>query len=135
MTIVGAGPLIALLDRDDQDHAACVAAAPKLSGPLLTTWPAITEAMYLMGSRVGWTGQEHLWSLVLREDLRIATLDAAGLARARELMQKYRDLPMDLADATLVALAEKLNLTQIFTLDDDFRTYRLHGRKSFRIVP
>jgi uncharacterized protein len=135
MTLVDAGPLIAILDRDDADHARCVAALARLNGPLVTTWPALTEAMYLLGARVGWPGQELLWGLLLRKDLVVSPVTPALVQRAHDLMRKYRDLPMDLADATLVALAEAERTRRIFTLDSDFRVYRMAGRKGFEVVP
>lgn len=135
MTLVDAGPLIALLDCDDVDHRRCVRVLPNLTGPLLTTWPTFTEAVYLLGERAGWRGQDKLWQLVFRDDLEVATVEGPTLRRTHELMGKYRDLPMDLADASLVALAEKKKLTRIFTLDRDFRVYRMFGRKPFTLVP
>ena len=135
MTLVDAGPLIALIDRDDADHDACVAMLNDLSGPLVTTWAAFTEAMYLLGDRAGWSGQEALWRLVNRDDLVLHAVEDGMLTRAQNLMKKYRDMPMDLADATLVALAEVLGQRRIFTLHADFRVYRLLGRKSFEVVP
>ncbi len=134
MILVDAGPLVALIEPDEPDHERCRKALASLTPPLLTTWPALTEAMYLLGQS-GWTPQEGLWRLVLRGDLALHELDEAQLARSRDLMEKYRDLPMDLADATLVAAAEARDLDQIFTLDRDFATYRLHGRRRFTIVP
>jgi predicted nucleic acid-binding protein len=91
--------------------------------------------MYLIGSAGGWPGQKALWSLVLREDLLVATPSAAGNERAARLMETYADRPMDLADATLVTLAEERGLSRIFTLDADFHIYRLKGRRSFEVVP
>lgn len=73
--------------------------------------------------------------LVLRDDLLIAPFSAAASRRAAELMQSYADRPMDLADATLVALAEERGEARIFTLDGDFRIYRRNDRKHFEIVP
>lgn len=135
MTATDAGPLIAIIDRDDADHQLCLDALPRLSAPLLTTWAAFTEAMHLLGTRAGWSAQESLWALCLRGDLRLAAIDGEALERTSELMRKYRDVPMDLADATLVALAEKLKLRRIFTLDRDFRIYRIHGSRPFQMVP
>ncbi len=134
MILVDAGPLVALIERDEPDHERCRTALASLTPPLLTTWPALTEAMYLLGSS-GRTAQEALWRVVLRRDIELHELDEAQLARSRELMEKYRDLPMDLADATLVAAAEARGLDQVFTLDRDFATYRLHGRRRITIVP
>lgn len=135
MTLVDAGPLVAILNRNDVGHLRCVKIVASLAAPLVTTWPAFTEAMYLVGRRGGWTAQEGLWRLVLRGTLVVHSLENGQLRRARELMRRYRDLPMDLADATLVAFAEAQRITQVFTLDKDFRVYRLHGRKAFDIVP
>jgi predicted nucleic acid-binding protein len=102
---------------------------------MLTTWPAFTEAIYLLGSAAGWLGQGPLWRLLLRGDLELAALDETLVKRTWALMERYRDVPMDLADATLVAIAEERSLTRIFTLDSDFQIYRLRGKRALRIVP
>jgi predicted nucleic acid-binding protein len=131
-----AGPLIALVDKGELDHDACVACLPNLSGPMVTTWPAFAEAMYLLGEAGGWRAQESLWSMLLQSDLEIAFQGPDDYERMRVLMHKYRDHPMDLADASLVRLAEERSLRDIFTLDErDFRTYRIRGRQKFRIWP
>ena len=135
MILVDAGPLVALLDRADRDHRRCVQALAGLVGPMLTTWSTFTEAMHLIGSRTGWRGQQKLWRFVLRKELEIVEVYERTMLRSYELMRKYSDLPMDLADATLVAFAEAHRITRVFTLDKDFRVYRLHGRKAFDIVP
>jgi hypothetical protein len=103
---------------------------------MLTTWPAFTEAMYLLGEAGGWVAQAALWSLETHGDLEIAEQSREDRGRMSALMEKYHDLPMDLADASLVVLAEKRGLRDIFTLDHaDFRTYRLHRRQTFRLWP
>ena len=135
MTLTDAGPLIALIDAGESDHQRCREALAELQLPLLTTWPAFTEAMYLLGRSGGWQGQEALWRLVLRKDLKIATPSLQQNRRAAALMEKYADQSMDLADATLVALAEECNLTRIFTLDSDFQIYRIHARRRFQVIP
>jgi predicted nucleic acid-binding protein len=91
--------------------------------------------MYLLGSAGGWVAQEALWRLVLRGELQVAPLEGPQLQRARDLMERYRNVPMDLADASLVVLAEERDLRRILTLDSDFRIYRMHGRRAFEIVP
>lgn len=135
MTITDAGPLIALIDADEPDHHRCREALDALRLPLLTTWPAFTEAMYLLGRAAGWPGQNALWRLVLREDLVVAAPTVAANARAARLMETYADRPMDLADATLVALAEERDDNRVFTLDGHFHVYRLRGRRRFDVVP
>jgi hypothetical protein len=98
--LVDAGPLVALLDQNDLHHAASVVALRTLRDPLVTVWPALTEAMCLLGS--SWRGQKALWSRVETGALTLAPLDEGDAPRMRELMEKYRDLPMDLADPALV---------------------------------
>lgn len=136
MILTDAGPLIALIDKGEPDHAACVACLPSLSGPMVTTWPAFTEAMYLLGEAGGWRAQESLWGMLQQGDLEIAFQSGDDYERMRALMRKYRDHPMDLADASLVRLAEERRLRDIFSLDErDFRAYRIHGRLTFRLWP
>ncbi|HEX4804418.1 MAG TPA: hypothetical protein VFU94_00840 [Conexibacter sp.] len=135
MTLTDAGPLIALIDADDPDHARCVETLDRIRLPLVTTWPAFTEAMYLLGRASDWRAQNALWRLLQREDLVIPELPARATARAALLMGKYADRPMDLADATLVALAEERDDNRVFTLDADFHVYRFKGRRRFDVIP
>ena len=136
--LTDAGPLVALLDRTDPAHTACADVLRGLQTRMVTTWPAFTEAMYLVRARhrrAGWRAQELLWRIVIRGELELAPLDEPALRRARDLMKKYRDLPMDLADATLVAVAEARGMSRVFTLDSDFRVYRIGGRRPLEVVP
>jgi predicted nucleic acid-binding protein len=131
--LVDAGPLVALLDRADPEHDACVGVLKTLRGPLVTVWPAFAEAIYLLGG--SWLAQKALWSRLETEGLSLAPLDEADAPRMRELMEKYRDLPMDLADAALVRVAERESATEIFTLDrKHFSIYRPGRRRRFSIV-
>jgi len=132
--LVDAGPLVALIDRADPAHERCVATLKTLRDPLVTVWPAFTEAMYLLGR--SWLAQKALWSRLETDALALAPLDETDAPRMRELMEKYRDLPMDLADAALVRVAERESLTEIFTLDrKHFSAYRPGRRQRFSIVP
>lgn len=135
MILVDAGPLAALGLVRDASHEVCVRTAATLPTPLTTTWPALTEAMYLLGAARGWGGQLGLWRLYERDELVVADLSTTATRRASQLMAKYADVPMDLADATLVAVAEEHDENRIFTLDADFHVYRLHGRRAFDVVP
>jgi uncharacterized protein len=132
--LVDAGPLVALIDRDDAHHADCVEALKALRDPLVTVWPAFTEAMYLLN--FSWTAQEALWDMVGSGGLALAALDDDDAPRMRTLMHKYRDLPMDLADAALMRVAEREKVAKIFTLDHrHFTVYRPSGLGRFSIVP
>jgi predicted nucleic acid-binding protein len=133
--LTDAGPLIALIDADEPDHERCRTALETIRLPLLTTWPAFTEAMYLLARAGGAQGQDALWRLTLRGDLQILSPSAPTIERTAALMEKYADRPMDLADASLVALAEERDLTRIFTLDADFHIYRIKGRRRFEVIP
>ncbi len=135
MTLTDAGPLVALIDADEPDHEICRTVLGQLRLPMATTWPAFTEAMYLLARAGGPAGREALWRLVLTGRLNVLDLSPSAVQRSAELMQKYADLPMDLADATLGALAEERADRRVFTLDSDFQVYRLHGRQRFEIVP
>ena len=132
--LVDAGPLVALLHKDDRDHALCVDVLKHLREPLLSTWMPVTEAMYLLGFSVD--AQGALLQMIERGVLRILSLEADDLPGIRKLMQQYADLPMDFADATLVQVARKHGIDQIFTLDRrDFAVYRLRRGKAFTIIP
>ncbi|MBA3410164.1 MAG: PIN domain-containing protein [Geodermatophilaceae bacterium] len=124
-----------LIDADEADHEVCRLVLVGLQLPLLTTWPTFTEAMYLVSRAGGAPGRDALWKLTLSGRLDLADLSRSALERSSRLMAKYADLPMDLADATRVALAEERGLRQVFTLDSDFQIYRMHGRQRFEIIP
>ena len=134
MILLDAGPMIAILHSGDAHHQECVEALASISEPLVTVWPAVTEAMYLLGfsSRA----QESLWELLENDAVLLAGLDKHDFTRMRELMVKYRDLPMDLADAALVRIAERERIRTVLTIDRrDFEIYRPNGLGRFRILP
>ena len=103
--LIDAGPLVALLDKGDAHHAKCVAALHAIRDPLVTVWPAFTEAMYLLN--FSWTAQRALWEMLESGVVALGALDGDDAPRMKAMMDKYRDLLMDLADAGLVRLAER----------------------------
>lgn len=139
--LLDAGPMVAFLDRRDPHHKACLRVFEReRRAQYVTTWPVITEAVYFLGKHIGIVAQEALWDLL--EAVRIASIDAPeDRERLRALMRKYSDHPMDLADASLVRVAERDNVRTIFTVDhDDFSSYRIARRApakpaTFRILP
>lgn len=134
MILIDAGPLVALIDADDQHHASCVAAFRRLREPLGTVWPALTEAMYMLADQP--RAQDALWEMLARGAMGLLALDLGDVPRIRELMHKYADRPMDLADAALVRVAEREGIRTIFTVDrKDFAVYRLHGRVRPTVIP
>jgi predicted nucleic acid-binding protein len=134
LILVDAGPLVALVDADDQHHLRCVAALRAFREPMATVWPPLTEAMYLLGDLP--RAQEALWEMLERGALHLFPLDSEDSSRMRELMRKYANRPMDLADAALLRVAEREGIRRIFTVDRrDFSVYRLHGRIKPTLFP
>lgn len=135
MTLTDAGPLVALLDKNDIRHGPCRAFLPRLSPPMQTTWPCFTEAMYLLGRTVGHRGQDQLWEWVKSDFLTFYEIAPEQRLEMRLLMTRYKDRPMDLADASLVVTANALGIRRVFTTDGDFLVYRTEDNHSFEIVP
>lgn len=134
MILVDAGPLVALIHEDDHQHQRCKEGFLSLREALGTVWPVLTEAMYLL--RFSWEAQNALWEMVEAGAVQILPLDRSDVPRMKELMRRYRNLPMDLADAALVCAAERENLRRIFTLDRrDFEVYRPARLGRFSILP
>jgi len=132
--LVDTGPLVALLDRSDPYHLTCQETLSSLDDSLVTVWPVVTEAMYML--RAYWQAQVALWEMIGAGAVEIIPLGIEDLPRMRELMRKYRDQPMDLADAALVRVAERERLRRIFTLDRrDFQIYRPSRLGRFAVLP
>jgi predicted nucleic acid-binding protein len=105
MILVDTGPLVALIHEDDAHHEVCKQTFAGISEPLGTVWPVLTEAMYLLGFSLH--AQIALWEMIEYGAVELLPLGNEDVARMKELMRKYRDLPMDLADAALVRVAER----------------------------
>ena len=134
MILVDTGPLVALIHEDDNEHRICKDTFLTFSEPLGTVWPVLTEALYLLN--FSWEAQNALWEMIQVRAVEILPLGTDDVDRMRELMRKYRDLPMDLADAALVRVAERERLRRIFTLDRrDFQIYRPSRIGRFAIFP
>jgi len=132
--LVDAGPLIAILDRSDPHHVRCLDTLKTLPAPLLTIWPVVTEAMYLLAT--SWTAQRALLAFITDGALKLLPLAEDDVPRIGELMQKYQDLPMDFADAGLVRVAERERISTVFTLDRrDFSIYRPARIGRFHLLP
>ncbi len=132
--LVDTGPLVAILSRADEHHARCVQALRDLPGPLFSCWPVITEAAWLLRDYPA-AVQQLLKSLGqgFVELLPLASLEADGIAA---VLKKYANLQPQLADASLVYLANRDGIDTIFTLDRrDFSVYRSTRKKAFRIIP
>jgi len=128
-----ASPLIALFDLSDEAHALCTAALRTFTGSFVTTWPVLTEAFHFIDRP---RGRSLLWNFVLSDVVQVDDIVATELGRIRILMERYADLPMDFADASLVILAERLRVFNIFTLDRrGFSVFRPRNAQGFEIFP
>lgn len=128
------GALLAYLDSGDLWHERCREAFGRFRLPLATSSAVLTELFHLLGDN-----QRHVdlsWAFIRSGAVTVLPLSDRDLPDIEALMRKYRDHPMDFADASLVHLAERESLSTVFTVDhDDFETYRVGGRKRLRILP
>jgi predicted nucleic acid-binding protein len=130
--IADTGFWLALANRRDRHHAAAVEAWGALDEPLVTTWPVLTETCHLLANRLGSMALERFMDGAAEGAFELFALERQHLSRVAVLMRKYRNLPMDLADASLVILAEELGSGRILSTDErDFGTYRWKNRKPF----
>lgn len=124
--------LFAVLDASQDQHPQCADLFRALPVPLIVSHAVLVELFHMAGPR----RRPHVWRFLRTGAIRLAEIAQTELPRLDALMEQYADRPMDYADATLVHLAEREGLRTIFTLDhNDFETYRIGGRKRFRIVP
>lgn len=132
--LIDTGAILAFLDQDDRWHEHCVAALSMLSLPLATSAAVLTELFHLLRNHPRQNAQA--WNFVRSTAVTVLAIDDADLPALDQLMRQYADRPMDFADATLVQLARREALSTVFTIDhDDFETYRIEGKRRFRIVP
>lgn len=131
MIIADTSYWLALANRNDQYHQLVLNKTTQLNGTLITTWPVLTETCHLLLSRIGVEAQIKFVQQVTQfTDL--FTLETRHLHRCAELMEKYRSLPMDLTDASLVVLAESLGDGKILSTDQrDFNIYRWKSQHPF----
>lgn len=132
--LIDTGAILALLDRTDRWHRICVDAFEQLRLPLATSEAVLTELFHLVGDSRH--EKDAAWRLVRSGAIVLAVIEDSELSRIQALMSRYSDRPMDFADATLVYLAKREGLSTIFTVDHaDFDTYRIEGRRRFRVLP
>ena len=132
MIAVDAGCFIALADLHDAWHSRAVACLPTQAEGWITTWPVLAEACHLLSSRLGTHFAAALMDDAAEGNLAIWTPGPEGVARMPALLRRYANLPMDLADASLVLLAEHLGHGRILSTDQrDFNAYRWKQHKPF----
>lgn len=130
--IVDAGPLIALFDKDDKYHNSVIKFLKTFDGQLITSWPAITEVTHLLSFNVN--VQIDFLEWLKRKAVTIVNLENIHLERIIQLSKKYSDVPMDLADSSLIVIAELTNITDIITIDSDYYIYKTKNKKSLNNI-
>jgi hypothetical protein len=128
------GPLVAILSPRDHNHELCVSVWKELSSPLLTCWPVVTEAAWLM--RDAPVACKQLLDSIQEGILEVPSFSGVEAGKVSETLEQYASLKPQFADATLVYLAHRENIETIFTLDRrDFLVYRTARKKPFRLLP
>lgn len=117
MLIVDTGPLVAYLNRNDPDHARCAALLESRTDDLLVTPYVVTETCYLIGKYVGAEAEVNLVEALAAGDLSQVDVQTGDLIRMAELMRQYQGFPLGAADASVIALAERLRASEVATLD------------------
>lgn len=131
--VADTGALLAYLDRTDPWYERCREAFEQFRLPLATSSAVLTELFHLLGDN---RQMDLAWAFIRSGAVTVLPISDRDVPDIEALMRKYRDRPMDFADATLVHLAERESLSTVFTIDhDDFETYRVAGRKRLRILP
>jgi uncharacterized protein len=132
--LLDTGALVSLLDRSQKGHDIFVKSYGAWDRPVVSTEAVLTEATHLLGGVKG--GRQACLDFFLSGGAVLVPVTRASLRRARDLVDRYSDLPMDYADATLVGLAEELDTHLVLTTDRrDFGIYRIGGRRRFEILP
>ena len=132
--LIDTGAILALLNGKDRWHEQCVHAFAALRLPLATTAAVLTELFHLLSDHPH--DVEAAWRFVRSGAIIVLPITDSDMPDLDRLMKRYSDHPMDFADATLVHLARRESLSTICTIDhNDFETYRIVGRRKFRIVP
>ena len=135
MIIADTGFFFALGNRQDKFHQKAKQCLQKLEEPIITTYPVIIETSYLLAERCNQSIQFKFLEQFIQGRVNIFSLEIYHLERCLDLMRQYADLPMDLADASLVVVAEELDEARILTTDQrDFSIYRFHTVKAFNNV-
>lgn len=121
-SLIDAGPLIALFDRDDNHHTRVKRFLKSYRGHLFTSWAVITETLHMLDFDVRVQIDFLRW--IQRDAINVVALAKEHISRIIELSSKYADLPMDFADATLIVISETEHIKEIITIDSDFHVYR-----------
>ncbi|MDI6600629.1 MAG: PIN domain-containing protein [Thermoanaerobacteraceae bacterium] len=131
-SLIDAGPLIALFDKDDKYHKSIKEFLATYNGRLFTSWAVITEAMYMLDFDI--RAQVDLLNWIQRDALEIPVISKLYIPKIIEVSKKYSDVPMDFADATLMVISEMESIGNIITIDSDFNISRDSQKKALKNI-
>jgi len=129
------GPLLALIDARQPEHQVCRRVFDSAPMPMLSTWACFVEAMHLLRARGGPRYQHRLWAMRSRGMLALHQHAETETPRMQLLMERYDNVLMDVAQASLMVAAEVTGDRKVFTLDKNFRIYRFDDGGFFEVVP
>ncbi|MFD0365012.1 type II toxin-antitoxin system VapC family toxin [Nocardia sp. GCM10030253] len=136
MLIVDTGPLVAYLNRRDTDHARCAELLDSRTDELLVTPYVVTEACYLICKYVGPTAEINIVEAIAAGDLTQVDITTTDVVRMAELMAQYRGFPLGVTDASVIAISERLGLTEVATLDHrHFHAVTPRHTSAFKLLP
>ena len=127
-TIIDSGPLIALFDKDDKYHLKLLDFMKSFNGELITTWSVVTEVTHMLSFNI--SVQLNFLKWIELGAITIYQIEQSELTNIIKMIQKYSDIPMDLADSTLMYVAQKENIKNIISIDSDFDIYRTIKKQS-----
>jgi predicted nucleic acid-binding protein len=134
LVLMDTGPWVALVDRSEERHKKCVEWLRDFKGNIVSSEAVLTEVLYLLNFSP--RAQSAAIDFVLNEAIMLVPSSLESLKRVKRLMDKYKDIPMDYADATLVCLAEDLSINHMITFDKKhFGIYKLSSKQSFVLFP
>ena len=126
-TLIDAGPLIALFNKSDKYHEKIKEFIKNYTGLLTTSWPVITEVCHLLDFNIN--AQIDFLKWIKLGGLKVEDIETEEIDKIIKLSEKYSDIPMDLADATLIVISERLGIKEIITIDSDYYIYRTTERE------
>ena len=131
-TLIDAGPLIALFNKNDKYHKKIIKFIKEYDGVLTTSWPVLIEVCHMLDFNIN--AQIDFLKWVKLGGLRIENIESTEIDRIIQLSEKYSDIPMDLADVSLVVLSERLKIREIITIDTEYYIYRTIKREMIKNI-
>ncbi len=122
VALIDSGPIIALFNSKDRFHKSSIKFLKSYQGKLISSWPVVTEVIYLLSFSI--EAQSNFLEWIERGSIEIVDLNVEDLKYIKNRMKKYSDLPMDLADASLMCISENHGIESIISIDSDFSIYK-----------